>query len=503
MQEKNPQDKTHISLNTFSNPEKVIASVLLKHFNDSDTSVYIAVGGPGGSGKTTFSRKLASLLPQSGVISLDNYKKSRKQRMELGNWGPHPAANRIDLIVEHLIQLRSGNSIDIPVYDIATGDSQSSVNYSPKRFNIIEGEVATSPQIRDLIDFSIFIDSDLKTQLKTRLERDMRERGHSYEKAIVNFLKSNIQEFQQYGADSKMWSDVHVYCYDDYKLVLEAVDNKYLDLFKSYTMELQQIAIEGLIVPLTTPFDEENCICKKAFIDHLEWLSANGVSRILISGTTGEFFSMTADERIELIDIAKEYFPGMVMFQAGCESLIATTEMVKRAVRHGADVIMVLPPYYFFNAPEKGLIEYFKTVAGVCQVPFVLYNFPKHTGNTITSTILSQVPHAAIKDSSAECELIPFTSCFLVGSSTRIVQAVQMGAKGFVSSLANCFPKMYVELEKALKTSDYDQALKIQQEALVKRSLFEGKSEISQLKNILASAVEGYPERVRLPLINL
>ena len=351
-----------------------------------------------------------------------------------------------------------------------------------------------------MIDFSIFIDSDLKTQLKTRLCRDMRERGHSYEKAVTNFLKSNIQEFGQYGVQSKNWADVHIYCDDDYNLVLKSVDNKYLRLFNSVIDKMKQTSIEGLIVPLPTPFNEDDSVCRKAMIAHLKWLYANGVSRVLVSGTTGEFFSMTSDERIELLDIAREHFPGMVMFQAGTESLVSTINLVKRAVRHGADVIMVLPPYYYFGAPQSGLVQYFKTIAENCQVPLVLYNFPNHTGNPITSDILTQVPHCAIKDSSAQCELIPFTPCYLVGSSSKIVEPIRMGAKGFVSALANCFPSLYVQLEKLLKESDFTAAIEIQKEIAAKKTFFEGKLEILQLKRLLSTTIEGYPERGRVPL---
>ncbi len=492
--------KTHSILNTFSRPEKVIAEVLCSLYKDHSGPVIIAVGGPGGSAKTTFSEKLASLVPEAAIISLDNYKKTRKQRFELGVWGPHPEANRIDLLIEHLKELRDGKTIEVPLYDLQTGEFNDTVPYSPVRFNIIEGEISTCDQLKDLIDFSIFIDSDLKTQLKTRLNRDMRERGHSYEKAITNFLKSNIQEFEQFGAQSKSWSDVHLFCDNDYNLVLEAVDNRYLPLFESVIHQKRQIAIEGLIVPLPTPFNADDTICRKAMVDHLKWLYANGIYRVLVSGTTGEFFSMTSDERIELLDIAREHFPGMVMFQAGTESLISTVKLVKRAVRHGADAIMVLPPYYFSGAPQSGLVQYFKSVADICQVPMVLYNFPKHTGNSITSEILTQVPHSAIKDSSAQCELIPFTPCYLIGSSTRIVEPMRMGAKGFVSAIANCFPSLYVQLEKALKSSDFTAALQIQKEIVSKKALFEGKLEILQLKKILSKTIDGYPERGRVPL---
>lgn len=494
------ENKTYSVLNTFSRPEKVIAAVLSSFFADYSRPIFIAVGGPGGSAKTTFSAKLASLLPGAAILTLDNYKKTRKQRIELGLWGPHPQANRIDLAIKHLKELRAGNSIEVPLYDLESGEFPGTVPYSPVRFNIIEGEIATCPQIRDMIDFSIFIDSDLKTQLKTRLGRDMRERKHSCEKAITNFLKSNIQEFAQYGAQSKSWADVHIYCDDDYNLVLEAVDDKYLQCFDSVIRQMKQTAIEGLIVPLPTPFNEDDTICRKALISHLKWLYANGVCRILISGTTGEFFSMTSDERIELLDIAREHFPGMVMFQAGAESLVSTVKMVKRSVRHGADVIMVLPPYYYSDAPMSGLVQYFKAITDACLVPLVLYNFSKHTGNPITSELLTQVPHSAIKDSSAQCELIPFTPCYLIGSSSKIVEPVRMGAKGFVSAMANCFPSLYVQLEKSLKESDFTAALEIQKELVSKKALFEAKMEILQLKKILSTTIEGYPERGRIPL---
>ena len=74
------------------------------------------------------------------MLNLDNYKKTRKQRIELGLWGPHPDANRIDLVIEHLKELRAGNSIEVPRYDLESGEFPGAVSYRPVRFNIIEGD---------------------------------------------------------------------------------------------------------------------------------------------------------------------------------------------------------------------------------------------------------------------------------------------------------------------------------------------------------------------------
>ncbi|MCF7954248.1 MAG: dihydrodipicolinate synthase family protein, partial [Phycisphaerae bacterium] len=82
--------------------------------------------------------------------------------------------------------------------------------------------------------------------------------------------------------------------------------------------------LSGLVVPITTPFDENDKIDKRMFIEHLDMLAAQGVKRILVNGTTAEFFSMTEDERKVCLKLAREYFPGVVMFHAGSSSLKQT-----------------------------------------------------------------------------------------------------------------------------------------------------------------------------------
>ena len=213
-------------------PEKIIAEILLSFFQDKSSPVIAAVGGPGGTGKSTFCESLKNLLPDCDVLELDNYKKSRKERRELKVYGPHPDANRIDLIVEHLRILHSGGTIDSPVYNRVSGETDTTIRFSPRRFILLDGEISTYAQFRQYVDFSIFIDSDLKTQLCTRMSRDVQSRGSSRETAISTFLNSNIKEFTLYGAPSKSWADIHLYCNEDYSLQFETVlaDKVLLDI---------------------------------------------------------------------------------------------------------------------------------------------------------------------------------------------------------------------------------------------------------------------------------
>jgi 4-hydroxy-tetrahydrodipicolinate synthase len=492
--------KTHLLMGKGARPERIIDAVLRKIFPDTNTPVLIAIGGPGGSGKTTFAEKLAVLLGDAGIVSLDNYKISRKLRLVQDTWGPHPAANKMELIIEHLEILRSGSCIHIPQYNQDTGDALETREYLPVRFNLIEGEISTYDQFQKYIDFSIYIDSDFNTQLSTRLGRDMQLRGHSYEKAITNFLKSNLQEFIKYGIDSKTSADVHIFCHADYQLEIEAVRSDILKEFQDVATRLKPIAIEGLIVPLTTPFNRDGTLCRKAFVDHLKWLSQYGVSRILVSGTTGEFFSMTSEERLQMLGIAREFFQGLVMFQTGAASLPDTLDLMKKAIRYGADAIMALSPYYFSNAPEDGIVKYLNSLSSQCSVPFVLYNFPKHTGNPLTPAIANRVSHFGLKDSTGESDLISSTPCFLAGSSTKIVQAHRLGAKGFVSAMANVYPELFVGIEHAIVCKDFSEAERLQVQAVQKKEDFIGKYEIVVLKKLLSEKISGFPEYVRPPL---
>ena len=82
----------------------------------------------------------------------------------------------MELLRDHLAEMKAGRTFRRPLYDPQTGEATNSTPYEPARFNILDGEIATYGELRDWVDFSIFIDSDWKTQLATRVERDVGER---------------------------------------------------------------------------------------------------------------------------------------------------------------------------------------------------------------------------------------------------------------------------------------------------------------------------------------
>ncbi|HSR87488.1 MAG TPA: dihydrodipicolinate synthase family protein, partial [Pontiella sp.] len=375
--------------------------------------------------------------------------------------------------------------------------------YQPARFNILDGETATCRHLRELVDFSIFIDSDWKTQLATRVGRDIEDRGYDREKAISTFLQSNLREFSEYGAESKKWADLHLYCDADYRLEIESVSDDLFHRHQSlFCSEYAEVGIKGLIVPVLTPFDDSGAIDQSAFIRHLEYLAHHDIHRIMVNGTTAEFYSLLPDERKTLLKLARRYFPGLIVLHAGGTGLAQNRIEVQWAGELGADAVAALPPIYPAGLSARGIIDYFLALEAEADVPFILYNFPKHSGNPITPEILKAVPHFGMKDSAQNLELMEHTPHYFVGSSTNIYDPVQQGATGFVCATANVRPEIYAAMEMLVIAAKVDEAAVLQEEIRSYSAPF-STGGVPMLKQMLARKLAGYPVNVRCPLVPL
>ena len=492
--------KAHTHLHSRLPADRIIARFIEQLGKTGTAPLLIAVGGPGGSGKTTFSDKLRNYLSGCGVVHLDNYKTPRSERREKKLAGPHPDANRMQLVVDHLSQIKSGQSVTIPIYDAETGDIGSYTPYLPCQFNIIDGEISTYQELRPFIDLSIFIDSDFRTQLSARIGRDMEKRGHSLKKAINTFLTSNLTEFTQYGAESKQWADIHLFCHEDYHFSLEAVCNDRISEFRPLLQDTSQVQPAGCIVPVATPFEKNLSLCQTAYMDHLSYLNSKGVTRLIVGGTTAEFFSLTIAERITLLKLSREYFPGYIIFNISHNSITTAVELAKRAFRYGADAVICLPPTYYAQAPETGVIDYFRIITENNELPFYIYNFPKHAGNAVTPEILKAVPHVGIKDSSGDLSLISSTPCYLLGGESKVIEAYKQGGCGFIPGLPNAFPELYLTLENHLNQKDYPAAEILLKKLSSFKKALPPVSGIVVVKKFLNRLLESYPLYVRPPL---
>ncbi len=259
------------------------------------------------------------------------------------------------------------------------------------------------------------------------------------------------------------------------------------------------IDLSGLVTPVATPFDAGNTIDETALLRHLDFLEDAGVTRIMVNGTTGEFFSLTKQERYTLLELARKNFDHRIIYHTGSVALNDNIAEARFAADHGADAIATIAPYYYANAPASGIIEYFNTIADTIDLPFILYNFPMHTQNPLTAEILKKIRHFGMKDSSANLELIAETPHYYVGGDGHILDAKRNGAYGFVSARSNFAPELFVKMETAMKNDDADADI-IQAEITKLRNAVTGTGSIPKIKYAISKRIKNYPPKPRPPL---
>ncbi len=215
---------------TYPLPQRL--AQLMEQLSLGRKSVVVAIGGPGGTGKTTLSKLISRHLPKATTIHLDDYRYPRSVRANLGLMGTHPEANNIALIKEHLRSIRSGQRIEKPIYNVVSGTAKDveSINCGP--ITILDGEISTYQELRQEIDLSIFIDSHWKTQLNRRIERDIGQRAYSPEKVISTFLQSNLRDYPRFGTPSQQWSQIRVWFDNNNQYRLVAAEKKLIPLLE-------------------------------------------------------------------------------------------------------------------------------------------------------------------------------------------------------------------------------------------------------------------------------
>ena len=176
-----------------------------------DRVVLIGVAGDSGCGKSTFLRRLSDLFGEEfmTVICLDDYHSlDRKQRKEKGVTALNPAANNFDLMYEQIKALKSGTAIDKPIYNHETGELDPPERIEPNHVVVIEGlHPLYDERVRDLLDFSVYLDISDEVKIAWKIQRDMAERGHTYEDVLAS-INARKPDFEAYIDVQKQYADV-------------------------------------------------------------------------------------------------------------------------------------------------------------------------------------------------------------------------------------------------------------------------------------------------------
>ena len=178
-------------------------------------SLVIGICGGTGSGKTTITERIISVLPEASVLVLqqDHYYRDLPhlplETRARQNFD-HPDSLDTPLMVEHVRQLRQGKAIDRPVYDFARYEREPfTIRLEAHPAIIVEGIlIFESRPLRDLMDIKIFVDTDADLRFIRRMGRDIRERGRTVDSVVDQYLATVRPMHLEFIEPSKRHADV-------------------------------------------------------------------------------------------------------------------------------------------------------------------------------------------------------------------------------------------------------------------------------------------------------
>lgn len=237
-------------------------------------------------------------------------------------------------------------------------------------------------------------------------------------------------------------------------------------------MDMQHL--EGSIVALVTPFNDDGSVDFEALDRLIEFQIENGTDGILTLGTTGESSTMSHEEDNEVCRFVVEHVGGRVPVIAGSGSN-STETMLEKSLAYqklGVDGLLIITPYYN-KANEEGIYRHLATVADGVDIPCILYNIPGRCGCSISAANmerLAQHPNImGVKEASANVAFAA-SIAHLVGPEFRMfsgedgiaVPLMSLGASGVISVWANVQPALVHEMCRAYLDGDTQGAREIQ-----------------------------------------
>lgn len=273
--------------------------------------------------------------------------------------------------------------------------------------------------------------------------------------------------------------------------------------------------LKGSIVPLITPFTENDEFDEKTFRKLIDWQIESGSHGISVEGTTGEPSALGLEEREEIYSITvtavKERVP--IVAGTGTNNLKETLRLTKKAEQVGVDASLVIVPYY--NRPSQdGLYDYFSRVAESTSLPIIIYNIPGRTATNMEPTTMKKLRArckniVGVKEANRDLDQVSKVLSevgrdFLVysGIESLCYPMLMLGGAGHVSATANLLPKEVADLYNLVAKGEWRKALDLHYKLLpINEALFWETNPVP-LKAALGMIGKINP-RLRPPLVSL
>ena len=266
----------------------------------------------------------------------------------------------------------------------------------------------------------------------------------------------------------------------------------------------------NLISAVPTLFDENGAVDLAASGAAYTQLAEHDLDGVFVAGTTGEFTTLTDDERLDVCATAADAFgPERTYWHVGAASLHQASLLTEAAVGRGAQLLAALTPHYFAATEASVLGYYEELVEKAAGVPLYAYLFTARTTTTVSPQLLAKVAQtgvAGVKISGEPHEVVrgyiealgqdapPVYS----GADGEFLEVVVAGGAGVVSGVSSALPQPFLDVRDALRTGD-DAALESARQRAKRAIEVTSGGDLAHLKAVLE--LRGIPaSTLRAPL---
>lgn len=222
---------------------------------------------------------------------------------------------------------------------------------------------------------------------------------------------------------------------------------------------------EGSFAVCITPFTADGSSVDYAALEkYTRWQVENGSHGLIFLGSTGEFLSISREERTALTELVVKTAAGRIPILMGtaAEDTREAVELSREAEKLGADGLMIIPPYYS-TPTEDELYHHYKTISDAVSIPIMAYNNPATANVDLVPHImarLAQIDNVLyMKESTMDVTRIRDIN-LLCGDKLTVFGGIMgfesfvEGAKGWVSVASNVLPKETADIYDLVKAGD-------------------------------------------------
>jgi 4-hydroxy-tetrahydrodipicolinate synthase len=269
--------------------------------------------------------------------------------------------------------------------------------------------------------------------------------------------------------------------------------------------------IQGSIVALVTPMDENGAVDFKQLELLVEYHIAQGTDALVAVGTTGESATLDENEHCEVIKSVVDYVDGRIPVIAGtgANSTAEAIALTRKAKQAGADACLIVTPYY--NKPtQEGLYLHYKAIAEAVDIPQILYNVPGRTACDMLPETVGRLSHikniVGVKEATGDLsrvkkirDLAGADFAIYTGDDASSREFCLLGGNGTITVTGNVAPRLVHEMIMAAMAGDKETALAIDTKlAALHKNLFIQSNPIPVKWAVAEMGLMG--EGIRLPL---